>query len=187
MRLDCIVVDDDVGARRSRDNTLTPFRLTLTLIHPPNGFIRLLITMKAKPEKLPMAAWISDSKGRTLPEYQLKKTDDNTYEYVIWFLYYFCEVNTNRCWIPSVEGENFAICWNGRNVTPRYKSLDLRAIPWIDGVELDGAVHQSEVRKKGMYATITDQPVDVGVARPCQFGKLVVTGEYPTTQDSDMS
>ncbi|KDN34300.1 hypothetical protein RSAG8_12594, partial [Rhizoctonia solani AG-8 WAC10335] len=65
------------------------------------------------------------------------------------------------------------------SITPKriYKKLDLRAIPYLDGVKMDEGMLTASQRAKGEYGCLGGQQVDVNLSCPFQFGSLMTTDD----------
>ncbi|CUA73669.1 hypothetical protein RSOLAG22IIIB_01196 [Rhizoctonia solani] len=85
--------------------------------------------------------------------------------------------NKKECWIPCEEGETFRITWKAGASARNYKKLDLRAIPYLDGVKMDEGMLTASQRANGEYGCLGGQQVDVDVSCPFQFGNLMTTDD----------
>ncbi|CAE6465070.1 unnamed protein product [Rhizoctonia solani] len=81
-----------------------------------------------------------------------------------------------ECWIPSVEGQQFEIQWVA-GAPDAYRTLDVRATLYLDGIEMDCGVLMADEWAKYMRGWLDGQQVDIDKACPFQFGKLEVTDD----------
>ncbi|KAF8599291.1 hypothetical protein BDV93DRAFT_526235 [Ceratobasidium sp. AG-I] len=104
-----------------------------------------------------VSAWITDSGGSPLPEYQTKKIDEYTLE----------------CWIPSAEGTNFEIRWGAEK--DAYPKLDLDCQPRLDGVKYSGRTLLARSIAKGKSGRRNGVSCAESLIRLFQFGKRELT------------
>ncbi|CAE6418816.1 unnamed protein product [Rhizoctonia solani] len=104
-----------------------------------------------------ISAWITDSEGTPLEEYQVQETVDGTIQ----------------CWVPSIEGTNFKIQWEV--IGKPHPELDLCAFPYLDGVKLTGGVlYQKDIVRKET-GQLSKESTGTSSARLYEFGRRVLT------------
>ncbi|KAF8689759.1 hypothetical protein RHS03_09039, partial [Rhizoctonia solani] len=104
-----------------------------------------------------ISAWITDSEGDRLKEYQVEETADGILQ----------------CWVPSVEGANFKIQWEVIG-NPR-PGFDLCAYPHLDGVKFTGSVLYTKNITRGDIGQLSKESIGISTARLYEFGKRELT------------
>ncbi|KAG8709684.1 hypothetical protein FRC09_000523 [Ceratobasidium sp. 395] len=100
-------------------------------------------------------ATINTPEGDQLPEYQTKRTDENTIE----------------CWIPSTEGKNFEI--GSKAPSNEHPGLSVRCKPQLDGVSFQNLVRLSA--NIGEPFKCRGQTTSTSSIRLFSFGKRLLT------------
>ncbi|KAB5593014.1 hypothetical protein CTheo_3568 [Ceratobasidium theobromae] len=108
-------------------------------------------------KRLGISAWITDSRDKLLPEYQVEYIDDETME----------------CWIPSTEGTNFEIKWT--LLGEPQPGLDLGIRPFLDGIGMNGTAQLTSHLVEKPVGRLYQQRTGASSARLYQFGKRVLT------------
>ncbi|KAG8745871.1 hypothetical protein FRC10_006898 [Ceratobasidium sp. 414] len=117
-----------------------------------------------------LSAWIADSHGAQLEEYQMKNVDGKTVEYVAslpLFTFLTCR-NLHRCWIPSDEGANFRIMW--RPIESPQPKLALRCDVRLDGRDISGGVLSAKSITQGAPGVKDGMRIAPSVKRLLVFG-----------------
>ncbi|CAE6436440.1 unnamed protein product [Rhizoctonia solani] len=104
-----------------------------------------------------ISAWITDSEGNRLDEYQVQETADGALQ----------------CWVPSVESTNFKIQWEV--IGNPHPGLDLCAYPYLDGVKLTGSVLYTKNIARGDVGQLSSESTGTSTARLYEFGKRALT------------
>ncbi|KAG9105261.1 hypothetical protein FRC07_009444 [Ceratobasidium sp. 392] len=104
-----------------------------------------------------LSAWITDSQGNQLEEFQQKDVDDQTAE----------------CWIPSEEGANFQIMWQPiRNFEPQ---LGLRCSVDLDGRAITSRCISPKDIARGIPGKKDGMTVGPGLRRLFMFSRQDIT------------
>ncbi|KAG8731282.1 hypothetical protein FRC11_004577 [Ceratobasidium sp. 423] len=103
-------------------------------------------------------AWVVDSEGKELPEYNVKLVADSQIE----------------CWIPSTEGTNFNIRWRVPYFNPQ-SSCELAVCPFLDGVRMRGTVWNTANLLYGLVGELGAHQIGPSTARLYEFGRRILT------------
>ncbi|KAG8745872.1 hypothetical protein FRC10_006899 [Ceratobasidium sp. 414] len=126
-----------------------------------------------------LSAWITDSHGTQLDEYQQRDVDDETVEYVTSAATMEPDLLTpgfvHRCWIPSDEGANFKIIWQPtRNFEP---GLGLRCSIRLDGRVVSSSCLSASAIARGVPGKKDGMTVASGLRRPFVFSRQKLTDQ----------
>ncbi|KAG8763145.1 hypothetical protein FRC12_008682 [Ceratobasidium sp. 428] len=106
-----------------------------------------------------LSAWITDSHGTQLEEFQKRDVDDQTTE----------------CWIPSEEGANFQIMWQPTmNFEPRQ---ELRCSILLDGRAVSAGCLSASRIARGRPGKKDGMTVALGLRRLFVFGRQEITDQ----------
>ncbi|KDN34303.1 hypothetical protein RSAG8_12597, partial [Rhizoctonia solani AG-8 WAC10335] len=108
-------------------------------------------------EKMGLSAWVTDSNGNQLSEYQVQETADDTIQ----------------CWIPSTQGTNFEIHYHVRH-NPHPKS-DLCFVPFLDGVQMSGFAPSNAYLSEQPIGKLYRHRIGNASARLYEFGTRMFT------------